>query len=55
MVPVMANSEQRTSNTMSSAFSAFDILPPYIFKWHTKGNIAAMEYEKHDPSKLYFN
>lgn len=54
-MPVIANSEQITSKMMSRAFSAFDILPPYIFKWHTNGNMAAMEYEKHDPNKLYLN
>jgi hypothetical protein len=40
---------------MSTAFCVVDIVPPYIFKWHTNGNIAAMEYEKHDPNKLCFN
>jgi hypothetical protein len=51
-VPVDANTAQTISSIQFIAFSALDKLPPYIFRWHAKGKIAAMEYEKHDPSRL---
>jgi hypothetical protein len=53
MVPVTAKKEHTTNKDQSKTLAFVDMLPPYILRWHASGNIAAMEYEKQDPKRLY--